>query len=143
MTEGELEITRAPPRRPTGSEAYAAVLERRAPPATPITPAELERSRQQRPDDISFVRAARLGHSPGCGAAIRSDLPRRRTSGASSCPSIAGAASANLLLERVVVAARRPRDKILAAGVEEGDVRRRGLRRRFGFREAAEVESMS
>jgi GNAT superfamily N-acetyltransferase len=139
MTEDEREITELRRDDRSGSEAYAAVWNAVLP-RYPITPAELERSRQRRPDDLRLV--ARLDWAvAGCGAAIRSDLPARTYMGAVVLPEHRRRGLGRGLLERVVAAARGHGSEILAAGVEEGDVGGEAFAARFGFREVLrEVE---
>jgi mycothiol synthase len=139
MTESEREITELPPGDRHGAEAYTAVWNAVLP-RYPITPDELERSRQRRSDDVRLV--ARLDWAvAGCGAAIRSDLPGRTYMGAVVLPEHRRRGLGRGLLERVVVAARGHGSEILAAGLEEGDVDGEAFAERFGLREVLrEVE---
>jgi GNAT superfamily N-acetyltransferase len=139
MTESEREITELRVGDRHGSEAYAAVWNAVLP-RYPITPAELERSRQRRSDDVRLV--ARLDWAvAGCGAAIRSDIPVRTYMGVVVLPEHRRRGLGRGLLERVVVAARGHGSEILAAGLEEGDVDGEAFAERFGLREVLrEVE---
>ena len=140
MTESEREITELRRGDRHGAEAYTAVWNAVLP-RYPITPDELERSRQRRSGRRQARRAPRLG---GCrvrrGDPLRSS--RQDVHGrASFCRSTAGAALGRGLLERVVVAARGHGSEILAAGLEEGDVDGEAFAERFGLREVLrEVE---
>ena len=137
--DGEREITELPLGDRAGHEAYAAVWSAVLP-RYPITPAELERSRRRRPDDVRLV--ARIEWAvAGCGAAIRSDLPGRTYMGVVVLPEHRRRGLGRGLLERIVAAARDHGSEILAAGVEEGDADGEGFAARFGLREVLrEVE---
>jgi GNAT superfamily N-acetyltransferase len=137
--EGEREITELALGDRAGHEAYAAVWSAVLP-RYPITPAELERSRRRRPDDVRLV--ARIEWAvAGCGAAIRSDLPGRTYMGVVVLPEHRRRGLGRGLLERIVAAARDHGSEILAAGVEEGDADGEAFAARFGLREVLrEVE---
>ena len=139
MTESEREITELRPGDRHGAEAYTAVWNAVLP-RYPITPDELERSRQRRSDDVRLV--ARLDWAvAGCGAAIRSDLPGRTYMAAVVLPEHRRRGLGRGLLERAVVAARDHGSEILAAGLEEGDADGEAFAERFGLREVLrEVE---
>ena len=135
--DGEREITELPLGDRAGHEAYAAVWSAVLP-RYPITPAELERSRRRRADDVRLV--ARIEWAvAGCGAAIRSDLPGRTDMGV--LPEHRRRGLGRGLLERIAAAARGHGSEILAAGVEEGDADGEAFAARFGLREVLrEVE---
>ena len=135
----EREITELHPGDRPGAEAYTAVWNAVLP-RYPITPDELERSRQRRSDDLRLV--ARLDWAvAGCGAAIRSDLPGRTYMGAVVLPEHRRRGLGRGLLERVVAAAQGHGSEILAAGLEEGDADGKAFAERFRFREVLrEVE---
>lgn len=137
--DGEREITELPLGDRAGHEAYAAVWSAVLP-RYPITPAELERSRRRRPDDVRLV--ARIEWAvAGCGAAIRSDLPGRTYMGVVVLPEHRRRGLGRGLLERIAAAARDHGSEILAAGVEEGDADGEAFAARFGLREVLrEVE---
>ena len=137
--DGEREITELPLGDRAGHEAYAAVWSAVLP-RYPITPAELERSRRRRPDDVRLV--ARIEWAvAGCGAAIRSDLPGRTYMGVVVLSEHRRRGLGRGLLERIVAAARDHGSEILAAGVEEGDADGEAFAARFGLREVLrEVE---
>lgn len=134
-----LELTVIPPGHDPGLVAYAAVWSAVVP-RSPVTAAEVARSRQRKAGDVRLV--ARVDwHLAACAGAIPSDVPDRTYGAIAVLPELRRRGIGTALLGRIAAAAREHGSSIVSGAIDEGDAAAAAFAQRFGFAEAfREVE---